>query len=152
MSRFYRYSPWAAEQYGYEDRPEELIVDCPEIALDGTQYAMDFGDNLVVLTSGHTRSSGVWLAATLKYAAGATLIGEPTGDIPDGIGNPVFLTLPHSGLRVAISSADFHLPDHVEMDRASPLRPDIYVEASIDDILSGVDLQMARALEFATSR
>ena len=66
---------------------------------------------LYVLTSGRTFSSGVDVGVHLRDNAGATVVGTPTGGMPNSFGNAVPFILPNSKIKGRCSSGYFRLVD-----------------------------------------
>ena len=66
---------------------------------------------LYVLTSGKTFSSGVDVGVHLRDNAGATVVGTPTGGMPNSFGNAVPFILPNSKIKGRCSSGYFRLVD-----------------------------------------
>lgn len=58
----------------------------------------------------------------------AQLIGQPSGDIANAIGENCWLKLPNSGIVVSIPSAYFMRPNR-DLDMNAPLIPDILIES-----------------------
>ncbi len=66
---------------------------------------------LYVLVSGRTFSSGVDVGVRLRDNAGATVVGTPTGGMPNSFGNSVSFILPNSKIKGDCSSGYFRLVD-----------------------------------------
>lgn len=97
-------------------------------------------ENLYVVIGGYTFSSGVLNAMQFAEETPAVLIGTPTGENPDDLGDVAVFSLPNSGLYCQFSTAIFKsgirysstdaLP-HLDFERSS-LEPDIYIANDID--------------------
>jgi hypothetical protein len=99
------------------------------------------GDGLYTIIGRSTFSSALINAIELQSRTRAILVGEPTGGKPNHFGEVRSFNLPNSRLRVTYSTRFFRLLP----DRDPPsLEPDIGVELSSEDYLSGRDpvLQM----------
>lgn len=93
-------------------------------------------NHLFVLIDRETFSSAVinaWQIRTMF--PNATFVGEPTGGALNDFGEVLQFQLPNSGLSVWYSTARFEFRPGVE----GSLEPDIHIETSIEDWLSGVD-------------
>ena len=92
----------------------------------------------------NTFSSAVMNAAQLKTRAGATLVGTPTGGSANHYGEIQSFTLEHLPLTVYYSTKYF------EMLPGGPngsLMPDIEVERTLTDYISGTDAALQAVLE-----
>jgi peptidase S41-like protein len=99
--------------------------------------------NLFVLIGRRTFSSALLNAVELKEETKPILIGEPAGQRPNFYGEVEIMTLPYSRLRVHYSTRFFKT-----MDGDPPaLAPDIEVEPSSSDYMSGRDPVLERALK-----
>lgn len=97
-------------------------------------------ENLYVVIGGYTFSSGVLNAMQFAEETPAVLIGTPTAEYPDDLGEVGVFSLPNSGLYCQFSTAIFvsgtkysstdALP-HLDFERSS-LEPDIYIANDID--------------------
>jgi hypothetical protein len=103
---------------------------------------------LFALIGRGTFSSACLNALRLKRETKAILVGEPTGQRPNSYGEVKAMTLPHSKLRVQYSTRYFKT-----MDGDPPaLAPDIQVELSSSDYVSGRDPALEQALSYRGSR
>jgi hypothetical protein len=99
---------------------------------------------LFALIGRGTFSSGCLNAIRLKRETKAILVGEPTGQRPNSYGEVKAMTLPHTKLRVQYSTRYFKT-----MDEDPPsLAPDIQVEHSSSDYVSGRDPALEQALNY----
>jgi hypothetical protein len=99
---------------------------------------------LFVLMGRSTFSSACLNALELKRETKAILVGEPTGQRPNFYGEVETMTLPHSKLRVHFSTRYFKTTD----GDPPALAPDIQVEPSSSDYMSGRDPVLERALNY----
>jgi peptidase S41-like protein len=99
---------------------------------------------LFALIGRGTFSSACLNAVKLKRETKAILVGEPTGQRPNFYGEVETMTLPNSRLRVHYSSRYFKT-----MDGDPPaIAPDVQVETSSSDYVSGRDPVLERALSY----
>lgn len=96
-----------------------------------------------VLIGPGTFSSAQDNAIDLRSTLHATLVGEPTGEKPNGYGEVKLLTLPNSKLQIQYSTKFFHL---VKDSDPSALEPDVRVSRTLDDALAGRDPVLEAAL------
>jgi hypothetical protein len=101
---------------------------------------------LLVLIGRRTFSSAVIFTAELQAQTDAVLLGEPTGQGPIFYGGPDLIELPHSRLPFAISRRKTiaGLP----FDGRRAIEPDIYVEYTASDFLTGRDPVLEAALTY----
>jgi hypothetical protein len=99
---------------------------------------------LFVLIGRRTFSSACLNALELKRETKAILVGEPAGQRPNFYGEVETMTLPYSKLRVRYSTRFFKT-----MDGDPPaLAPDIEIEPSSSDYMSGRDPVLETALSY----
>jgi len=96
-------------------------------------------EQLFVLTCERTFSSGVDVAVRLRANAGATVVGSPTGGMPNSFGNAIEFTLPNSGTVGRCSTGYFRITE----GEPSTLTPDVSVERTFSDYRRGRDTLMA---------
>jgi hypothetical protein len=99
---------------------------------------------LFVLIGRRTFSSAVLNAVELKHETKAILVGEPAGQRPNFYGEVETMILPYTRLRVSYSTRFFKTMD----GNPQTLAPDIEVEPSSSDYLSGRDPVLERALSY----
>lgn len=108
-----------------------------------------FGGELYVLIDPLTDSSAALVAAKLKQAGRATLIGEATGGSAEGpvAGMFAFLSLPNSGhmLHIPLLRQYGQPAERPEQGVA----PDVKLRPALADLIAGRDPVLARALELA---
>jgi hypothetical protein len=135
---------WAAID---RDRPARLIIDLRNNTggnsalfapiVSGLQMRpwLNQRGRLFALIGRATFSSGMFAAIDLRQGTNAILIGEPTGGSPNGFGEILSFTLPHSGLQVFYSTKFFALLPNGELT----VEPDVRVEPSAADWAAGRD-------------
>ena len=94
-------------------------------------------DRLFVIVGRRTFSAAMCGAASLEKSTRATFVGEPTGSRPNFVGEIMPVTLPHSGLRLSISSR-YH-QNAESTDRRTWIGPQIAAPASSSDWAAGRD-------------
>ena len=103
----------------------------------------EMGFEVYALIGENTFSSAVMNAAQLKTRAGATLVGRPTGGSANHYGELQSFELDHLPLTVYYSTKYFEmLPGYP----AGSLQPDIEVERTLEDYVSGKDCEMEAVL------
>jgi len=96
-----------------------------------------------VLIGPGTFSSAQDNAIDLRREFRATLVGEPTGEKPNGYGEVKSLTLPNSKLQLQYSTKFFRL---IKDGDPSALEPDVRVPRTLPDALAGRDPVLEAAL------
>jgi C-terminal processing protease CtpA/Prc len=107
-----------------------------------------FVGKLVVLINGGTFSTAADVTAILHYQKRATFVGQETGGGYNGntSGTNAKVTLPNSGLSLRIQMYNYwNAVESKTRDRGT--MPDLPIENTVDDLLKGVDQEMAKALE-----
>ncbi|MBI5764111.1 MAG: hypothetical protein HZA51_11355 [Planctomycetes bacterium] len=99
---------------------------------------------ILVLIGRGTFSSAMMNAVQLRNRYHAVLIGEPTGGSPNGYGEIKPLTLPHSRLTLMYSTKYFEL----QPGGAQTVTPDVLIDTTIDDVLTGRDPVLEAALSY----
>jgi ABC-type uncharacterized transport system YnjBCD ATPase subunit len=104
-----------------------------------------FNGDLIVLTNAQNSSATFQFAQTIQTHGLGRLCGGPTGGNQRGIngGALFFLRLPASGLEVDVPLVG-HFPSVPKPDAG--LTPDIFAEPTIEDIASGRDHVMEKAI------
>jgi C-terminal processing protease CtpA/Prc len=95
-----------------------------------------------VLIGRGTFSSAQDAAIESRRDLHATLVGEATGEKPNGYGEVRQITLPNSGLKMQYSTRFFHMVK----DDPPALEPDILATRSLEDALAGRDPALEAAL------
>jgi len=80
-------------------------------------------------------SSGVLNTHEMKYKLGALLVGQPTGQGVNHYGEVKTFKLPNTKIEVQYSSKFFKLID----DDSTTIKPDVLIEPTIDDYMTGKD-------------
>ena len=70
-----------------------------------------------------------------------TIFGEPTGDAPSSYGDAPSFQMPNTGFCFCVSHKKFVRPNPVN-DPEDGVYPDILVNRTIDDIITGIDPQL----------
>lgn len=104
-----------------------------------------FSGNIYLLTSVFTFSSGTHCAMLFKDYDIGTIVGQETGGLPSGYGDTYNFKLPYSGLNARVSYKYFIRPS-TKIDGKGVL-PDVPVKYTIDDLLTGKDLEMEYVLK-----
>ncbi len=110
----------------------------------GRMHVPEYRGNLFkgkayLLTSRATNSAAVVTAAIFQNSRMGTIIGQETAGRIEFSSDPVFITLPHSKLRLKIPVAVYALPG-VDPDRG--VIPDVPIQYSIEDLREGRDKEM----------
>lgn len=106
-----------------------------------------FAGTVIVLIDGYTASAACTVAAYLRHHAGAICIGQTAAGAETGSNANSFQTLrlPHSGIEIQYPLFRFRHQLGLE-DRQLALVPDLEIRGSIDELLSGRDLELEAAL------
>jgi hypothetical protein len=96
-----------------------------------------------VLIGDGTFSSAQDNAIAMHRELNATLVGEPTGERPNGYGEVRQLKLPNSGLQIRYSTEYFRMLKDSDPDA---LYPDILAPRTLEDVLAGRDAALDAAL------
>jgi hypothetical protein len=99
-----------------------------------------FQGNVYVLIGVNTFSAGAALATTIADNNLATIVGKPTGQKPTSQSGVSLLKLPHTKSMVTISCAYVERPNKLKNHEIA-LFPDIEIYPTLEDFLSGVDVQ-----------
>ena len=125
-------------------RGENLIVHLPLNEPVVNPYR--FKGNVYVLSNHNSYSATtVFLGAVKDYEIG-TIIGTETGDCPTGFGNNLYFELKNSKLRCH-SSTTFMIRPNGNKDMSHGVRPDYYVEQTIDDTEKNIDTILTSTLD-----
>lgn len=143
------YTPPADSATGEEVRLVDHLYSGTGISPPAVSHR--FGGRVVLLTSGRTLSAAAEFAALARTQGRALIIGEETGGGFYGAngGSYLLLQLPHSGLQVRIPTTRIFTDATTDLQRQPPGRgtlPDQIVVPTIEDILSGRDPQLERAM------
>lgn len=136
-------------------KPAKIIVDLRyngggdsslfEPMIDGlATYQKTQGFSLDVLIGERTFSSALMNAVQLKQRSNATLVGTPTGGSVNHFGEVKSFILPHSGIPLQYSTKFFVMD---KSHQGGSLQPDVFVAATVEDLLSGVDTVVQTRIE-----
>ena len=100
---------------------------------------------LYVLIGRDTFSSGMMAAVSLREDLHAIVIGEESGSPPNEYGEVKTFTLPNSKIEINYTTKYFRL---LEDSDPSSLEPDVPIQRSIVDFLSGEDQALDAALKY----
>ena len=141
---------WLATLFEPQARPfaapdGEIVFLSSEATKPGPN-PLRYQGNVCFLISGSTFSSATMLANAVEDNDLAFLIGEETGDIPNHFGELHFFSLPHSQLRLGVSSAQF-IRANGDAENTRGVMPDLAVTQTPADTRNGVDtvLEAAKA-------
>ncbi len=127
---------------GFKLKPlTDLLRDSEQINQDG---------NLVVLTSKATKGTLLELVSLLTLNTQAVVIGEPTGEGPNTVGDVRVVQMPNSKIKVSLTSIFW--PTSWEIDKRSTLEPHVEVTFTIGDYLNGEDPWLNAATAYVGSR
>lgn len=114
--------------------------------------AINQNGNLFVLTSRATRGTLLELASILKLNTKAVIVGEPTAEGVNTVGDIRYVTLPNSGIIVSLTHTLWSTS--WEKDTSTFLQPDILVKYYYSDKASNQDswLDAVRSYKVKTSR
>lgn len=101
--------------------------------------------HLYVLIGRGTFSSGMMAAINFREDLHAILIGEPSGSKPNEYGEVKTLTLPNSKTEIRYTTKYFTL---LEDSDPLTLEPDVLIQRTISDFLSGKDQALDTALKY----
>jgi len=105
------------------------------------------GSHLYVLIGPSTFSSAQDNAIEFRNGSHATLVGESTGEKPNGYGEVKTITLPNSALTVQYCTKFFLMVKDAD---PSALEPDIRVGRTLEDALAGRDPVLETAMRHTT--
>lgn len=102
--------------------------------------------NLFVLTSIATRGTLVELASILRLNTKVVLVGQPTAEGANTVGDVKYVTLPNSGLSVSLTHTLW--PTSWIQDASSSLKPDRYVTYSYQDKAKNNDPWITASMDY----
>lgn len=107
-----------------------------------------YGGPLVVLVNGRSASSGAEVPAILHANGRGTFVGEETGGAYQGVTAGILtrLTLPRSKIGVQVPLYRYRNAVDPARFQGGGLVPEVVVHARVEDLLSGRDPEMTRAL------
>lgn len=97
-----------------------------------------FDGNIFVLTSTKTSNEANEMAVIIKDNNIGKIIGEYTGNAPNGYGRVLKFTAPNTGLNFYVSTSTYKRPNE-KAAYENTLKPDTYVTYTQDDIINGND-------------
>jgi C-terminal processing protease CtpA/Prc len=106
-----------------------------------------FNGKIILLIGANTFSSASMFSTILSDNHQAVLIGEPIGQKPTSFGDLLSFELPETNTRIYVSHKIFQRPDSTKNNDPT-LYPDIPIYPTIEDILSGKDPVLDKAMEF----
>jgi C-terminal processing protease CtpA/Prc len=114
--------------------------------IEGLQKRPQLSDKgrLYVLIGRGTFSSGMMAAVRFRQDLAAILVGEGSGSPPNEYGEVESFILPNSNIQIEYTTKFFRL---IEDSDPQMLEPDISVQLSIADLLSGHDPVFETALK-----
>jgi hypothetical protein len=92
------------------------------------QQIHPFRNKVYFVIGSGTFSSAMHTGIVVQDNKIAQLIGQPSGDIANSLGENCYLKLPNSGIVVSLPSAYFVRPNR-DLDMNAPLIPDILIES-----------------------
>ncbi len=106
----------------------------------------NYKGKVYLLVSPFNSSATYYLAGDAKRSGAATLVGQQTGGNQKGINGGLlyFLTLPNSKIELDIPViGDFQIGDFPDKG----YEPDVFVAPNVEDIVNGIDSELAATLE-----
>lgn len=100
---------------------------------------------LVVLVDGSTASSSEILAGALKHYDRATIVGKST--FGKGTAQDVIEPVSWGGASIHITTQKWLLPDKRWINEDNPIKPDVEVNITSQEMINGDDPQQDKALE-----
>ena len=123
---------------GFKLKPfTDLIRDNKEVNQKG---------KLFVLTSRATRGTILELTSILELNTKAIVIGEPTGEGPNSVGDGISVELPNSKIRVSLTKK--YWPTSWPEDKRQFISPNIDVQYSFKDYLTNIDPWMDKVFSY----
>lgn len=123
---------------GFKLKPlTDLLRDSEQVNQDG---------NLIVLTSKATTGTLLELTSILRLNTKAVIIGEPTGEGPNTVGDVKYVQLPNS--KVNISLTKIFWPTSWDFDGRTTQLPDVSVSFTFNDYKNGGDPWLKAAMDY----
>lgn len=104
-----------------------MVIKNRNIEIANKKQDPNFDGKLYVLTNVRTYSSAMDFAMVIKDNHLGTLIGEPSGNSPDGYGDCLLFSLPNSNLGLSVSKKKWYRIDQTK--NGEPIMPDIEVDS-----------------------
>lgn len=106
---------------------------------------LKFEGNIYVLSGYNNFSAGTNFVAVVKDCKLGTVIGQETGGLASGYGDFLNFRLPNSKLRLQIATKYLVRPNKDKKHEG--VKPDIYIEKTLDDLLYRRDVELEKAIE-----
>jgi len=125
------------------ENPDGTIISRLNYEHKPKQTSSKFHGKVYVLVDNNSFSTAASLAMMVKDNQMGIIIGEETGGLPSGYGNPIYFKLPNTGFYVFCSNQHFIRPNGLDNRRG--VIPDHVIEPTVLDVLYKTD----RVLEYA---
>ena len=102
--------------------------------------------NLIILTSKTTKGTLLELSSILRLNTKAVLIGEPTGEGPNTVGDVKYVELPNSKIKVSLTKIFW--PTSWSFDQRTTLEPDVAIAYSHELYQKGEDPWLTKATTY----
>ena len=129
----------------YAQFNSDTIIEMDTYESNNPVNSLLYMGNIYLLTSGFTFSSGTDCAMLFKDYNVGTIVGQETGGLPTSYGDTYKFKLPNSGLNARVSWKFFLRPSGGNDGKG--VIPDIPIKYSINDLISGEDLEMKYVLK-----
>lgn len=130
---------------GLPDEELGSLVSFQPPFMDPAPQSARFDGQVLVLMGPLSLSGSVSFASAIRHFSVGKLVGQESGDTTASYGGPIVISLPNSGLRVAVSS-QFVIECAAQEDDGY-LSPDYEVSQRRQDTARGVDTVMRFAME-----
>ncbi|MCA1035042.1 hypothetical protein LCL90_10435 [Bacillus infantis] len=140
-----KYSSEAAKKYSY--RRTKGMQNIPSSKVENLQVPPIFTGKIYIASDSGTFSSAAQFAVILQDNNLAEVIGESPGGNPEGFGDYIILSLPYSKFDLGVSHKEYFRPNP-EKSHIPYIEPDILIEKTRKDIISGRDGQLERILDY----
>lgn len=104
---------------------------------------------LFILTSRSTRGTVMELTSILELNTNAVIIGEPTGEGPNTVGDIKFIELPNSKIKVSLTHIFW--PTSWAVDTRKFIEPEVLIKYSFEDYVSKKDPWMEEVERYETT-
>lgn len=118
----------------------------PLVKLLSTEARINRAGRLFVLTGPNTYSAAVLTTALIENRTKALFVGEPAGQGPNLLGDPIVRELPNSGLTLRVSN-HFWQSSHLD-DPRETFTPDLPVPLTHADSVAGHDACLEAVLAY----
>ncbi len=127
---------------GFKLKPfTDMLRDSEQINQDG---------NLIVLTSRATRGTLLELASILTLNTQAVIIGEPTGEGPNTVGDIKIVQMPNSKINVSVTKVFW--PTSWDFDKRTTLEPHVEVGFTSQNFYKNEDPWLEAAMSYVGGR